>query len=103
MAEAADPEHTPAVELRDDPEEDRYELLLDGQLRGYVDYRVHGQKISILHTEVDRALDGRGYGSRLARYALDDARTRGLRVLVHCPFVRTYVRRHPEYEDLLTR
>jgi predicted GNAT family acetyltransferase len=88
------------VEIRDVPEQNRYELLVDGVVSGFVDYRLRERTISIDHTEVDPALDGRGYGSRLARHVLDDARARGLRAIVRCPFVRTYVARHPEYADL---
>ena len=53
-----------------------------------------------MHTEVDPAAEGHGVGSRLAAGALDDIRSRGLSILVVCPFVREYVRRHPEYADL---
>ena len=99
----AEPATAPSVEIRDHPAEHRYELLVDGEIRGYVEYRLHGTRISILHTEVDRAVDGQGYGSRLARHALEDARARGLRVMIHCPFVRSYVDRHPTFADLLKR
>jgi predicted GNAT family acetyltransferase len=44
-----------------------------------------------------------GVGSRLARGALEDARARGLKVTVVCPFITAYLRRHPgEYEDLVS-
>lgn len=92
-----------APEVRDNPEEHRYELILDGQVRGYLDYRRHPHRITILHTEIDATLDGRGHGSRLARHVLDEARAAGMRVAVFCPFVRTYIARHREYEDLLVR
>ena len=91
------------VEIRDNAEVERYELVIDGVVRGYVDYRRHPHRTTILHTEIDAALDGRGFGSRLARFALDDARARGDRIAIFCPFVRTYVQRHPEYEALVIR
>ncbi|GAA3480437.1 hypothetical protein GCM10018966_049670 [Streptomyces yanii] len=43
----------------------------------------------------------RGLGGLLARGALDDARTRGLRVLPYCPFIRGWIGKHPEYADLV--
>ena len=49
--------------IRDVPEHHRYELLVDGVVSGFVDYRLRGRTISIDHTEVDPACDGRGYGS----------------------------------------
>lgn len=92
-----------AVAIRDDSERHRYELLVRGNPSGFLDYRIRDGAIVIMHTEVDRAVDGRGYGSRLAGHALDDARARGLRVIIRCPFVRSYVTGHPEYADLIDR
>ena len=59
-------------------------------------------RIVLVHTEVLPDAEGMGVGSRLARGALDDARARGLKVSVICPFITAYLRRHPgEYEDLV--
>ena len=49
------------------------------------------------HTEIDAACEGRGFGTRLVRGALENARREGLHVLPLCPFVAAIVRRHPEY------
>lgn len=57
--------------------------------------------VQLVHTEVPEALEGRGYGAALAKAALDAARAAGLKVVPTCPFVRTYIRRHPEYADLV--
>lgn len=57
--------------------------------------------IAFTHTEVDDAVEGQGLGSRLIRYALDDVRARGLKVRPVCPFVKTWIRRHEDYQDLL--
>ena len=78
----------------------RYEALVDGY-RSIVQYRLDGDQITFLHTEVPEALEGRGIGSALAQAALDDARVRNLRVIPQCPFVREYIRRHSEYESLV--
>ena len=53
------------------------------------------------HTEVDPSFEGQGVGSALARGALDDVRSRGLHIIAMCPFISAYVRRHPEYADLI--
>ena len=53
-----------------------------------------------MHTEVDPAAEGTGVGSQLVAAALEDIRGRGLSVLVVCPFIRSYIRRHPEYAEL---
>jgi predicted GNAT family acetyltransferase len=53
-------------------------------------------------TEVPEALEGQGIGSALARGALDDVRAQGLQVIPLCPFVAAFIRRHPEYLDLVS-
>ncbi len=57
--------------------------------------------IDLKHTGVPEAAEGRGVGSALARAAFDYARAQGLRVVVTCPFVATWVKRHPEVRDVL--
>jgi predicted GNAT family acetyltransferase len=54
-----------------------------------------------LHTEVDPSVKGLGIGSRLAAGELDDVRSRGLKVVAKCPFIAAWLRRHPDYADLL--
>src|SRR5678815_2644317 len=77
----------------------RFEIVADGttaELR----YEEHPRYITLIHTEVPPALEGRGYGGALARAALEYARDKHLRVVPRCPFVRAYLERHPEYADL---
>ena len=57
--------------------------------------------ITLIHTEVAPQYEGHGLGDQLVAYALDDVRTRGLRIVPVCPFVAAYLRRHTEYEDLV--
>jgi predicted GNAT family acetyltransferase len=90
------------VAVRDNPEELRYELEVDGEVAGEIRYRLYPDRIVLVHTEVARALEGQGLASRLVADALDDIRVRRLRVVPVCPFVREYIRGHPEYDDLVT-
>ena len=84
------------------PDERRYELLLGGVPAGELVYRDRsGDVVAFLHTEIDPGVERRGLGTALVRAALDDARSRGLGVVPICPFVDAYVRRHPEYADLV--
>lgn len=81
----------------DAPDRHRYELMIDGELAGWLDYRDDdGDVRSLLHAEVDPAREGQGLGGRLVGRALDDARHRGLQVLPYCSFVRSYLVRHTE-------
>jgi predicted GNAT family acetyltransferase len=68
-----------------------------GALAGFLVYRLRGDRIVLVHTEVFPEFEGAGVGSGLARHALEDARSRGLGVVPRCPFVLAYLRRHPEY------
>lgn len=91
---------TPVV-VTDVPAASRYEARVGDELLGIAEYRLTRDVITFLHTEVLPAAEGRGVGSQLARTALDDARARGLRVRPLCPFISAYIRRHPEYQDLV--
>jgi uncharacterized protein len=86
--------------VRDNPTESRYELLIDDEVRGSISYRAEQNTVTLVHTEVDSELEGRGLGSRLVHDALEDIRARGLSLFPVCPFVRSYLARHPEYMDL---
>jgi predicted GNAT family acetyltransferase len=89
------------VRVVDNPEAHRYEALLGERVAGFAAYRLVADRRVFTHTEVDPSLEGRGIGTKLARAALDDVRDKGVRITVHCPFIGAYIRRHPEYEDLV--
>lgn len=76
----------------------RYELHVDGSM-GKIDYRLTGDKLALVHTEVPDELGGRGIGGKLARAALDDAAERGLTVVPYCPFVQAYLKRHGDIAE----
>jgi uncharacterized protein len=92
---------TATVTVTDVPEQHRFEAQVDGEPAGFVDYRLGENVIVFIHTEVDDAFEGAGVGSQLAAAALDAARERGLKVVPQCPFIRSYIERHPEYEALV--
>lgn len=89
------------AEVVDVPQASRYELRLGGRLIGLAVYRRRDGRIAFTHTEVDESCEGRGFGSRLAAAALDDARRDGLAVVPLCPFIAHYIERHPEYAQLV--
>lgn len=86
--------------IRDNAERHRFELTVDGHL-ARAEYVIDGDVITFTHTIVPPALEGRGIASRLIRHGLSEARARGLRVVPQCPFVAAYIRKHPEWTDLL--
>jgi predicted GNAT family acetyltransferase len=90
------------AEVRNNPTEYRYELWADGELAGYTQYVLDRGRIAFVHTEVYESYEGMGLGGRLARAALDDARTKGLVVMPFCPFVAGFIERHiDEYGHLV--
>ena len=92
------------VETSHNPAEHRYEAHLDGELAGFAAYDLTDRLVIFTHTEVDPRFEGHGVGSALARFALDDVRATGThRVLALCPFIKSWIGKHPEYEDLLHR
>jgi predicted GNAT family acetyltransferase len=88
------------IELRDNIAEGQFETTVEGRI-AYVQYARDGTRLALNHTEVPIELEGRGVASRLVKAVLDKARADGVKVLPYCPFVRTYLKRHPEYRDLI--
>jgi predicted GNAT family acetyltransferase len=98
-ASGTDPSGSPVV--TDNPDKSRFELHVGGELAGFVTYRIRGQAIDLLHTQVDPAFQGGGLASKLAQASLDDASARHMAVLPTCPYIRSWIRRHPDYADLV--
>jgi hypothetical protein len=86
--------------IRDNAARSRFELEADG-VTAFMNYQLSGKVISLDHTETPVAARGRGLASRLTQGVLDEARGRGLKIVPRCPFVRAFVERHPEYQDLM--
>jgi uncharacterized protein len=78
----------------------RFEITIGGKT-AYSKYLLAGGKIIIEHTEVPEALEGWGLASRMVSTALDYARAQNLKVLPICPFTKSFIGRHREYQDLL--
>jgi len=89
------------VAVVDSPDEQRYEILADGELAGFAEYRPRPGRLVFTHTETLPGFEGHGLASRLIRDALDDVRRRGLKATPVCPFVRRFIEDHPEYADLV--
>jgi len=92
------------LDVRDAPRASRYEARSGDALAGFSQYERSddGEPVFVFtHTEVDPAFEGQGVGGTLVRGALDDVRRRGARIVAACPFVRAWVERHPDYQDLV--
>lgn len=89
------------MEFRNDAEHGRYVLEDDGEVVAFTEYEERHDRLIFPHTEVDPAYEGQGLGGKLVKQALDDVRAGGRQIVPLCPFVRGYVERHPEYDDLV--
>jgi predicted GNAT family acetyltransferase len=95
-------EDAAALRLTDNQEKHRFELPDGGQLLAFAEYNLLKTGLLFAHTEVLPAHEGRGIGSAIARNALDEVRRRSLMVIPACPFIAGFLRKHPEYQDLVT-
>lgn len=87
-------------EIIDNRARNRYELSVDG-VTAHVDYARTPGTIRFIHTIVPEQLAGRGIGSKLAQFVLEDARRNGEKIIPQCPFIAAYLKRHSEYQDLV--
>jgi len=85
----------------DNVNEQQFELTVDG-LTAFAAYQREGDVIVFTHTEVPPEHQGKGVGGALARGALDAARAEGAEVIPLCPLIASYIRRPPDYLDLVS-
>lgn len=85
-----------------DPVTRRYLILEGDQQVGFADYdRIGASSVLIKHTEIDPAHEGKGYASALVRFMLDDLRSQAKSVIPICPYTAAFIRKHPEYLDVV--
>lgn len=94
---------TAATTVRRNDARHRYEILVDGTVAGSMVYRPHGEALELVHTEVGEAHQGQGLAGQLARFALDEARRSGRKIIPSCAYIATYLERHPQDQDLVAR
>jgi len=87
-------------EVRHLPEESRFETVL-GDKSAYVDYHLSGNVITFFHAYTPLEFRGKGIAAQVAKYALDYARDNSLKVIPQCPYIRDYIDKHSEYQNLL--
>ncbi len=86
-----------AMHITDNPDRRRWEVTEDEAVVAYAEYRMEPGRVTFTHTVVQPDHEGRGIATLLARFVLDDAIARGLRITPRCPFIRAFIQRHPEY------
>jgi len=89
-----------SLEVRHDADRRRFYIPLD-EGEAHLDYRIEDEEtLDYAHTYVSPELRGQGLAGRVVEKALDHARDEGLKVVPSCPFVASFLKDHPEYQDL---
>jgi hypothetical protein len=86
--------------IRDNKEQSRFEVLVNDEW-AYLEYNYHHGALVLIHTFVPVAARGQGISTALSSFALHLAKEKKLKVIVYCPFVKSYLKAHPEYEAKL--
>lgn len=95
--------NTTEYELIDNRENKRYEINIGSDV-AFIEYVLStGGEIFLTHTEVPKSMEGKGVGSALVLQVLKDIEERNLRLIPLCPFVATYIKRHPEWRRLIMK
>jgi predicted GNAT family acetyltransferase len=88
------------ITFNDNTQAQRFELIERGTVVGIAQYTVSGNTVTMTHTEVPQEYKGKGYGSKLARLALDRLREKQMKVIPSCQFIARFIHKHQEYADL---
>lgn len=89
------------TDIRNNEEASQFETTIDGHVALTAYELEEPNRIVFTHTEVPEALAGRGLAGEIVKFALDHAREKKLTVVPQCAYVASYIKRHPEYQDLL--
>ena len=89
-------------EIKNNPAAHRFETTINGDT-AFVDYKLRPGVLTVLHTEVPKALEGRGIAAALSKFALEYIAAEKLQLIPLCPYMQTYLKKHPEYESLVKK
>lgn len=89
------------IELLKNVDAHQYEIHFEGQQAGFVTFLERGDVVVLLHTETAPAYGGRGLAAKLVAFALDDIRAQDRKVDSRCSYVDSFIKRNPEYADLI--
>lgn len=89
-----------ALAINESANKKRFEVELESKW-AFIDFIRAENKMYLTHTEVPPELEGKGIGSSLVKYALQQIKDEGRKLVPLCPFVAAYLKRHPEYHSLL--
>ena len=88
------------IEVSENKEKKRFEVSLEGKL-ALIDYIRAEDKMYLTHTEVPSEMEGKGIASSMVKQVFQQIRDENLKLVPLCPFVASYLKRHPEWKDIL--
>ncbi len=88
------------LNIVNNPTNQQFQVFLEDEM-AFLEYRLSDNMIVLMHTEVPEKLGARGIATALAAFAFDYARTHNLKVKIYCPFILTWIKRHPEQMDIV--
>ena len=90
------------INIRNNEQQMRFEMQ-EGDDIAFLEYRFYKKDIALMHTLVPENMEGKGIASALAAFAFNYAKENKKLVMVYCPFVATYIKRHPEVKEQLDK
>lgn len=88
--------------ITDNKEAQRFEMPA-GKGLAFIAYEWHHDRLALMHTEVPSEAEGKGIAGTLAKYVLEKAKKENIKIDVFCPYVSSYIKRHPEYKELIDK
>ena len=86
--------------IKENTDKRRFEVKLDDSF-AFIDFIRAEDKMYLTHTEVPSQMEGKGVGSALVKFAFQKIEEEERKLVPLCPFVASYVKKHPEYSTLL--
>jgi len=79
-----------------------FELFVEGQ-RAFIDYKQRGDTYYLIHTEVPKALQGKGIATAMVEKTFKYLEANNLKMRPYCEYIRFYLKQHPEWERLVAK
>ena len=90
------------VFVSENKEKKRFEVTLDGKV-AVIEYIRAEDKMYLTHTEVPNEFEGKGIASKMVKQVLQKIKDEGLKLVPLCPFIASYIKRHPEWKEILAK
>ena len=90
------------VKIKENTEKKRFEVEVENKI-ALIEYIRAEDKMYLTHTEVPTELEGKGIASSMAKQVLQHIKDENLKLVPLCPFIASYIKRHPEWKEILAK